>query len=87
MNGEQRKRGQFKDTLDMLQIYTSKNIHKEMDMLLCLFDDNITEPELLEPDELKVKKGKEELTKGQVSIYNTRINLLINRMFSRDFSL
>ena len=52
-------------------------------MLLCLFDDNITEPELLEPDELKVKKGKEELTKGQVSIYNTRINLFIKEEWSQ----
>ena len=52
-------------------------MQKEMDMLSCLFDANISEPEVLEPDEPKVKKGKEDLTKAQVSIYNARINLFI----------
>ena len=28
LNGEQQKRGQFKDTLDMMRIYTSKNMQK-----------------------------------------------------------
>ena len=77
VNGEQRKRGQFKNTLDMLRIYTSKNMQKEMDMISCLFDDNIIAPEVLEPDEPEVKSGKDELTKAQVSIFNERINFFI----------
>ena len=48
-----------------------------MNMLSCLFDDNIIAPEVLEPDEPEVKSGKDELTKAQVSIYNVRINLFI----------
>ena len=50
---------------------------KDMDMLSCLFNDDITEPKVAEPDEPKEKKGKAELTKAQISIYNARINLFI----------
>ena len=77
VNGEQRKRGQFKDTLDMMKIYTSKNMPKKMDILSCIFNDDITEPEVKEPEEPVVKTGKGEITKGQLSIYNARINLYI----------
>ena len=55
VNGEQQKQGQFKDTLDMMRIYTSKNMQKEMDMLLCLFDDAITVPEVKDPNEPVIK--------------------------------
>lgn len=74
---EQRKRGQFKDTLDMMMIYTSRNMQKEMDMLSCLFNNKITSPEVMEPDEPIVKVGKSKLTKAQTSIYNARVNLFI----------
>ena len=48
-----------------------------MDRLPCLFNDDITEPEEVEPDEPKEVKGKAELTKAQISIHNARINLFI----------
>ena len=56
VNGEQRKRGQFKDTLDMLRIYTLKNMQKEMSMLSC-FLVMTSPPEVEEPIEPEIKKG------------------------------
>lgn len=75
VNGKQSKRGQFKGILCMLRIYTSKNIQKDMDILLCLFEDEITITEVNEPDEYTPKSGKSELAKTKNRICNDRINL------------
>ena len=61
----------------MLRIYTSKNMQKEMDMLSCLFNDNISPLEVEEPIEPEIKKGDTTITKAQNSIYNARINMYI----------
>lgn len=52
-------------------------MQKEIEILLCLFDDNITAPEVKEPDEPVIKVGKSNLTKTQTSIDNARIVLFI----------
>ena len=41
VNGEQRKRGQFKETVDMLKIYASENFKMDVRSMESLFGDDI----------------------------------------------
>jgi len=77
VNGEQRKRGQFKDTIDMLRIYIAKSIQREIDKIGCLFDDDIKTPIVNEPDKPTILPPAKEITKTQTSIYNARIKFFI----------
>ena len=51
VNGEQRTRGQFKDTLDMLRIYASENFPKDVKKMESLFGTDITTPVIEEGKE------------------------------------
>ena len=68
VNGEQRKKGQFRDMFDMLRVYTSKNCQKDMEGLVCLFGDSIKVPEVNDPVEAPPKPGTPSLTKIQEKI-------------------
>ena len=48
MNEGQCKQGQFKDNMDMLRIYSSINMQKNVDTATYLFKDGITAPEVKE---------------------------------------
>lgn len=63
VNGEQRKQGQLKDTLDMLKIYASENFKKNVRNMESLFGDDIRKPEIQEPDKPTMKIGRKTLTK------------------------
>ena len=47
--GEQKKQGQFKDSINMMKIYASQEYEKEIGLIGCLFEDDIKEPQLDEP--------------------------------------
>lgn len=87
VNGEQRTRGQFKDTLDMLRIYASENFPKDVKKMEILFGTNITTPVIEEPKEPEVKKGNTVLTKAQEKIYDAKIALYIKEEKSMDDAL
>ena len=55
VHGEQIKREQFRDTLDMLRIYTSKNFKKDISALSCLFCD-LKRPHIKRSKELQEQK-------------------------------
>ena len=58
VNGEQRKRGQFKDTLEILKIYASENFPKDIRKMESFFGDVIKKPEIMDPEEPTIKAGK-----------------------------
>ena len=87
VNGEQRKQGQFKNTLDQLKIYASENFPKDVKKMDCLFGSKITKPMVKLPDEPKKENGKSELTRAQEKIFKARINLFIKEEKSLNDSL
>ena len=58
VNGEQEKRGKFKETVNMLKVYVSENFRKDVSAMESLFGDEIKKPKIDEPDEPKVKRGR-----------------------------
>lgn len=63
VHAEQKKRGQFQDTLDMLKIYASTAFKKDITSLNILFSE-LKEPRIPEPEEpkavvIKTEDGKE----------------------------
>ena len=57
VHSEQRKRGQFQDTLDQLKIYTSTNYKKEIKHMRRLFTE-IQTPQMSKPKPPRVAKRK-----------------------------
>ena len=55
VNGEQRKRGQFKESVDMLKVYASENFKKDVRAMESLFGDEIKKPKIDEPVEPTIK--------------------------------
>ena len=87
VNGEQRKRGQFKDTVDILKIYASDNFKKDVKAMESLFGDNIQKPELKEPSEPTVMNDEKEVTKTQIRIYEVKITAVVKKEKSLENSL
>lgn len=86
-NGEQFKRGQFKDTLDMLKIYASENYTKDVRKMESLFGDDIRTPVIQEPEEPKIRKGNTAITKSQEKIYDAKIAAFVKEEKSMEDSL
>ena len=63
---EQRKRGNFKDTLDMLNVYASEIFAKDVRKMESLFGDDINTPEINETRAPKPKSRNKELTKKHI---------------------
>ena len=87
VNREQRKRGQFKDMLDMLKVYASENFAKDVRKMESLFGDDIKTPEINEPSKPKPKAGNKELTKKQEKIYDAKISAFVKEEKSMEDSL
>ena len=87
VNGEQRKRGQFKDTVDTLKIYASENFKKDVRAMESLFGDDIKKTELKEPNEPTPKSGTKEVTKTQMKIYEAKITAYVKDEKSLEDSL
>jgi len=87
VKGKQRKRGQFKDTLDMLKVYASENFAKNVKKMESLFGDDIKTPEIKESNEPKPKAGNKELTKTQEKIYEAKISAFVKEETSMKDSL
>ena len=87
VNGEQRKRGKFKEIVDMLKVYASENFKKDVRAMETLFGDEITKPEINEPNEPKVKTGEKTLTKSQEKIYDAKISAYVKEEKSLEDSL
>ena len=49
VNEEQRKRGQFKETVNTLKMCASENVKKDVRAMETLFGDNIAKPEIKSP--------------------------------------
>ena len=58
VNGEQRKRGQFKDTLGILKIYASENFPKDVRKMKSVSGDVIQKPEIMELEEPTINAKK-----------------------------
>ena len=87
VNRGQRKRGQFKGTVDMIKIYASENFKRDMSVIESLFGDDIQKPKVKEPREPMVKKDEKEVTKTQIRIYEAKITAFVREEKSLEDSL
>lgn len=96
MHGEQRKRGQFADTLEQLQNYTSSHFKKDMKALNCLFTD-LTKPTISAPKQPKKGEeiigadgkptGKFKMSYFEQKLYDVRITMYVKEEKSLEDTL